>query len=346
MNIGSVTLENPTVFAPLAGITALPMRMMAKEFGCGLVCSEMISANGLVHKSPKTVRMLQSHPGEKPLSVQIFGLDPAMMAEAAAMVEASGADILDVNFGCSVGHVVRTGSGAALMRSPETARRILSEIRRAIRIPLTIKMRTGWDKSGDQALALTRIAEDCGVDAVAVHPRTATQGFRGEADWTLIRRLKEQTRLPVIGNGDIQTPQDALRMRMETGCDAVMIGRAAMGSPWIFGQVNALFQGRQILEPDLSLRQNVMERYIEMAVSCLGEYTGCRILRGRIGWFAAGLPRCSSLRKAAGAISSRQQALELVRDYMEALRQDPEKTGSSDDEACYFDRTELPTLIP
>ncbi len=183
MQIGSLTLENNSALAPLAGITNLPFRLLAKEAGCGLVCSEMISSHGLVYKSEKTIKMLDSTPEEKPLSVQLFGAKPEIMAEAAAIVESNGADIVDINFGCSVRKVIRTGSGAALMRTPDLAEDLLKAVRRAIRIPLTIKIRSGWDASGDQAVNISRIAENCGADAITVHPRTAGQLFSGRAEW-------------------------------------------------------------------------------------------------------------------------------------------------------------------
>ncbi|MGB5749919.1 MAG: tRNA-dihydrouridine synthase, partial [Desulfobacterales bacterium] len=192
MHIGSLTLENNTVLAPLAGITNLPFRLLAKEAGCGLVCSEMISSHGLVYRSEKTLKLLDSALEEKPLSVQIFGAKPDIMAEAAAIVESSGADIVDINFGCSVRKVLRTGSGAALMRTPDLAQELLKAVRRAVRIPLTIKIRSGWDASGAQAVNISRIAENCGVDAVTVHPRTSGQLFGGRADWSIIAAVKEK----------------------------------------------------------------------------------------------------------------------------------------------------------
>ncbi len=227
MKIGSLSLKNITVLAPLAGITNLPFRILVKEAGCALVCSEMISANGLVYKSHKTAQTLESAAEEKPLSVQIFGSDPEIMADAAAMAEASGADVLDINFGCSVKKVLKTGSGSALMKEPEKAEAILKAVRKSIEIPLTIKIRTGWDYSGTQAFKIAEIAESCGVNAIAVHPRTATQGFGGTADWSVIAAIKKIVSIPVIGNGDIIVPEDAIRMQNETGCDAVVIGRTA-----------------------------------------------------------------------------------------------------------------------
>jgi len=316
MKIGSLTLENNTILAPLAGITNLPFRILAKEGGCGLVCSEMVSANGLVYKSKKTEALLKSRREEKPLSIQIFGSDPFILAEAAKIVEQSGADIVDINFGCSVRKVIKTGAGVALMKSPEKTEAILQAVRKSIHIPLTIKMRTGWDKSGEQALGIARIAEFCGVDAIAVHPRTATQGFNGKADWSIISAVKKIVSIPVIGNGDIAAPEDALVMRNITGCDAVMIGRAAIGAPWIFSQAAALFKGMEIPSIDLAYRFHIMKRYATASVKYLGERRASLVMRSRLGWFVKGLPHSSRFREAIKRISSEQEAMELIDRYM------------------------------
>lgn len=319
VTIGTVTLDNGTVFAPLAGITNLPMRLMAREEGCGLVCSEMVSSYGLVYKSRKTQKIMDSDIREKPLSVQIFGAEPDVMAEAACRVEASGADILDINFGCSVRKILKSGSGAALMRTPALARAVVAAVRKAVKIPLTIKIRTGWDRSGVQAFETARMAEDCGVDALAVHPRLASQGFGGTADWSLIRAIKEQSRIPVIGNGDIVTAEDAIRMQEKTGCDAVMIGRGGIGNPWIFSQVIALSRGDTVQAPTYDMRFDIMVRYLRESVAYLGEESACYMLRSRLGWFVKGMPHSSRFRESIKRISSESEAIDIIENYQEAI---------------------------
>jgi tRNA-dihydrouridine synthase B len=319
MKIGAITLSENTVLAPLAGITNLPFRVMIKESGCGLVCSEMVSANGLVHQSQKTVAMLASIPEEKPLSVQIFGSTPTIMAEAARMVAESGADILDINFGCSVKKIIKSGAGASLMKAPTLAQKILTAVREAIDIPLTIKIRTGWEPSGKQAVEISKIAEGCGVDAITVHPRTATQGFRGIADRTIIGAVKAIVKIPVVGNGDILCAEDALNMMRETGCDGVMIGRAAIGNPWIFSQTSALIQNGQPPEPDLRARFDVMENYLKSSVRYFGELHACRMMRSRLCWFVKGLRFSSNFRESIKQLSTESEALNLIREYLGSL---------------------------
>jgi tRNA-dihydrouridine synthase B len=319
MQIGSITLANNTILAPLAGITNLPFRLLAKEAGCGLVCSEMISSHGLAYKSEKTAKMLDSTPEEKPLSVQLFGAKPGIMAEAAAIVESSGADIVDINFGCSVRKVIRTGAGAALMRTPDLAEDILKAVRRAVRSALTIKIRTGWDASGQQAVNISRIAENCGVDAVAVHPRTAGQLFSGRADWAIIAAVKEKVSIPVIGNGDIMSADDAVRMLDETGCDGVMIGRKAIGDPDIFSRVVARIKGQEAVAEDGARRFDLMIRYLKASVEYLGEAHACRMMRSRLGWFTKGLHKSSQFREAIKHLSSEKEGIELINAYRDEL---------------------------
>ncbi|GAB6907751.1 tRNA-dihydrouridine synthase [Desulfosarcina cetonica] len=319
MKIGHVDTGNLTVFAPLAGITNLPMRLLAKRAGCGLVCSEMISSNGLVYNSAKTVQLLDSVPAEKPLSVQIFGADPEIMADAARIVQAAGADILDINFGCSVKKILKSHSGSALMRDPSLAERIIAAVRRAITIPLTIKIRSGWDASGAQALAIARLAQDGGVDAVAVHPRTATQGFAGHADWRIIAAVKKALSIPVIGNGDVNTAADALRMLKETGCDGVMVGRAAIGNPMIFRQILAALDGRAASPVTDDQRIALMVAYVQDSVRYLGEETASRMMRSRLCWFVKGMRDASQFRSSIRFIASQAEAMELIRRYARSI---------------------------
>ncbi len=320
MQIGNLTLDNNVILAPLAGITNLPFRLLAKEAGCGLVCSEMISSHGLVYRSGKTEKMLDSTPEEKPLSVQLFGAKPDILAEAAAIVESSGADIVDINFGCSVRKVLRTGSGAALMRTPDLAEDLLKAVRRAIRLPLTIKIRSGWDPSGAQALTISEIAENCGVDAITVHPRTAGQLFGGRADWSIIAAVKKKVSIPVIGNGDIMSGHDAVRMLAETGCDAVMIGRKAIGNPAIFSRVLAQINGDEETAEDISRRFDLMIRYLQASVEYIGEEQACRMMRSRLGWFTKGLHKSSHFREAIKHLSSEKEGVELINTYRDELK--------------------------
>jgi nifR3 family TIM-barrel protein len=321
-SIGSIKLNHITVLAPLAGITNLPFRRMVKDAGCGLVCTEMVSANGLVYGSAKTRQMLASCPEEKPLSVQIFGSDPVKMADAAAIVQASGADIIDMNFGCAVKKVLKSYSGAALMKNPALAELILKKVRDVIQIPLTIKMRSGWDASGKDAFRLARIAQDCGVDAITLHPRTASQGFSGKSDWTLIESIKKQVTIPVIGNGDIVFPQDALRMIHETGCDAVMIGRGALSNPWIFFQIHELMEGRAATPVDLTIRVNAMKHYVHDSARYFGEPCACRMMRSRLGWFVKGLPHGSRFRNAITEIRTCGDAEAIIDEFMNRIQRE------------------------
>ena len=317
--IGDVQLDNFTVLAPLAGITNLPLRLLAKEAGCGLVYSEMVSAHGLVHGSPKTSKIMDSAPAEKPLTVQIFGADPGVMAEAATIVAETGADIVDINFGCAVRKILKSGSGAALMRDPHKTEALLKAVRQVLKIPLTIKIRSGWEKSGRQAIEIAALAQDCGVDAIAVHPRTGTQGFGGRADWTIIRKIKAMLAIPVIGNGDIETAEDALRMQTETGCDAVMIGRAAIGNPMIFTQIIARAAGREAPAISLDQRFDLMRRYLDATVEYLGEKQACYMMRSRLGWFSKGMRHSSKFREAIKKISSHQEAQDLITSYRASI---------------------------
>ena len=326
MNIGSVVLDHPLVLAPLAGITNLPFRIMTKEEGCGLVCSEMISANGLVRGSGKTEKMLESIPDERPLSIQIFGAEPPIMAECARRIQEAGADILDINFGCSVRKILKSGSGSALMKSPKIAEAVIRAVRDAIDIPLTIKIRSGWDPSGEDAVQIAKIAEDQGVDAIAVHPRTARQGFAGQAKWSVIADIKKNIGIPVIGNGDVTAPEDVLRMMSETGCDAVMIGRGAIGNPWIFSQAIRLLNGEKKQEVDLPKRFASMQRYLVASVLYCGEKSACFMMRSRLPWFVKSLPYSAKFRESIKEVSTQKEGEEIIAAYRSFLENLPDES--------------------
>jgi len=249
LRIGHLCLNNFVIMAPMAGITNLPFRLMVKKLGAGLVTTEMVSAMGLTLGKKKTYEYIKSDPREKPLAVQIFGSSPDVMASAAQTVVNAGADLLDINMGCPVKKVVKTGAGASLLRDRRSVSEIVSAVRRVCPVPLTVKIRAGWSPEEPAACELALVLEDCGVDAITVHPRFATQGYSVHADWPLIGLVKNRVKIPVIGNGDIFEPSQALEMMRQTGCDGVMVGRGAIGNPWIFRQILHLTQGLPVPRP-------------------------------------------------------------------------------------------------
>ena len=316
MKIKNLETKGKTFLAPLAGITNLPFRRLVKECGCAVVCSEMVSAKGIFYNSEKTVDLLTSRKDEKPLSVQIFGADPESMAQAASFVEKTGkADIIDINFGCSVKKVIKQGAGVALMKEPKISKTILTAVRKATSLPFTIKIRSGWDNSGRQALLIANIAQDAGVDAITLHPRTAGQAFKGFANWDLIQQVKEELDIPIIGNGDINSVEDGARMISQTQCDGVMVGRAAMSNPFILSQIEELDAQGTYRQPSPNEIFRKMERLIELYLAYFGEKPACKMLRGRLSWFVKGWPGCSAFRKDLSQIETAAQALSLIRAF-------------------------------
>ncbi|MFH1885057.1 MAG: tRNA dihydrouridine synthase DusB [Pseudomonadota bacterium] len=318
--IGALALENPLILAPMAGITHQPFRLLCRRLGAGLVCSEMVSANGLAHAIGRSTRLMAVVPAERPVSIQIFGSDPKGMAMAAAAAQASGADVVDINFGCSVKKVLKGGAGAALMGDPVRAEAVIRAVRGAVSCPVSVKMRTGWDASGQDALELARIAEGWGVDLLAVHPRTAKQGFSGTADWNIIRAVKRAVSIPVAGNGDVILPGDALAMMERTGCDFVMIGRAARRAPWLFSQTLDVLAGREPVEPLLADRKAIMLECLDALGSFFGEAAASLMMKSHLPVLSWGLPESRPFREAFVRVRSLEEARESVEEFFRFLK--------------------------
>jgi len=323
MRIGNLHLSNNLILAPLAGITDLAFRTIVRRYDCGLCYTEMVSADGLVRGQKATFNYLRTHPGDRPLIAQIFGSNPDVLASAARLIEAAGlADAVDINMGCPVRPVIRKGAGAALMKEPEKVRLILQAVRRATSLPLTVKIRSGWSAADRNALEIARIAEGEGADAIAVHPRTASQGFSGRADWAVITEVKAVLTIPVIGNGDVETPQDVSAMLGQTGCDGVMIGRSALGNPWIFRNALRVLAGENVEPaPDEEKKQLIGEQ-LAMSVELYGEDTGVKNFRKHLFWYTRGLRGSATFRKETGTITGKDNVLAKVSAYFETLAEE------------------------
>lgn len=324
MNIGPLTLKNNILLAPMAGITDLPFRTIVRGFGCGLAFTEMVSASGLMRGAEKTCRYLDSSSADRPLGIQLFGCDPDILASATRIAVEKGADLIDINMGCPVKKVVKTGSGAALMRDPWRVAAILKAVRKATGLPLTVKIRAGWRPREINALEIGRIAEACGVDAVILHPRTVDQGFSGLSDWGLIAALKAQLQIPIIGSGDVRRPQDASGMLGQTGCDAVMVGRGALGNPWIIRNILAYLAGGDVCTPSLTEREETIRRHLELAIDYYGEEIGTRDFRKHLLWYTKGLRGGAQFRQVAGRITDRASAWRALQNFFLTLAEGTE----------------------
>ena len=315
MRIGNIELDTPVALAPMAGISDLPYRVICREFGCGLTVSEMVSAKGLLYKNEKTFAMLQIDEAERPTAIQLFGSVPEELAEAARIVEAQGADIIDFNMGCPVPKVVNNGEGSALMKVPELAGKILEAMVKAVRVPVTVKFRAGWDEEHRNAVEIARIAEASGVAAVAVHGRTRNQFYMGKADWEIIRRVKEAVRIPVFGNGDVFTAGDGLRMFKETNCDGLMLARGAYGNPWLFTQLRAALEGEDIPAVTAEEKMQQIILHATALVDFKGEKVAIREMRSHASAYIKGLPRASEYRERFHKLETLREMVDLVNSY-------------------------------
>lgn len=298
----------------MAGITNLPYRRIMKSFGAGLVFSEMVSANGLIREGRKTRELLNSHQDEAPLGIQLFGDDPQVLAQAAEMVVADGA-LLDINMGCPVKKVIRSGAGSALLKSPATIARVLAEVRKAYPGPLTIKIRSGWDESSVNYLEIGHMAQEEGIDAITLHPRTRSQGFSGQADWQHIAELKNSINIPVFGSGDITTPEEALNMFRETACDGVMIGRGGYGNPWLIQHINQCLNQQPVSYPSVMEKYQVVLKHLQLYRDLYGERKTLLDMRKHLCWYARGLQGASHYRVTLQRTESLDQAIELTKTF-------------------------------
>lgn len=313
MKIGNVVLENNVILAPMAGVSDLPFRLLCKEQGVGMTCSEMVSAKAISFHNKNTEALLETAPQERPVSLQLFGSDPDIISEMAAYIEERPFDVLDINMGCPVPKVAGNGEGSALMRNPKLVGEIVSKTVSKIKKPVTVKIRKGFTEQEVNAVEIAKIAEAAGAAAVAVHGRTREQYYSGKADWDIIRQVKEAVKIPVIGNGDVTSPQTAKQLLEETGCDGIMVGRAAQGNPWIFKEISHYLETGELLpRPSKAEVRDMMLRHARMQIEYKGEYIGMREMRKHVSWYTAGYPNSAKLRGVINAVESYEELEALL----------------------------------
>jgi len=320
MQIGPYQLNNPLILAPMAGVTDLPFRQLCKQLGAGMAVSEMVSSNSLLWGSAKT-RRRASHDGEiEPRSVQIAGTDPQMMAEAARYNADQGAQIIDINMGCPAKKVCNVMAGSALLQNEPLVEQILQAVVNAVDIPVTLKIRTGWDRANRNAPQIARIAEEAGIQALAIHGRTRADQYTGEAEYDTIAEIKSRAGIPIIANGDITTPQKAEFVLRHTGADAVMIGRAAQGRPWIFREIDHYLQTGELLpEPSVETIRDILVGHLKNLYAFYGEHTGVRVARKHISWYSKGQSHGAAFRQAVNRVDSVEQQLDMIFEFFEQL---------------------------
>lgn len=312
MIIGNVSLKNNIILAPMAGVSDLPFRLLCQKEGAGMTCMEMISAKAVLYNNKNTESLLAIHPDEECVSLQLFGSDPAIMAEIAKRIEERPFKILDINMGCPVPKIVNNHEGSALMKNPELVYDIVRAISEAISKPVTVKIRKGFDEDHVNAVEVAKAAEAGGAKAVAVHGRTREQYYSGAADWSIIKAVKEAVNIPVIGNGDIKCGADAKRMLEETGCDGVMVGRAAEGNPFIFREITAFMEGREYTAPTLKEIKETVLLHADMQLEYKGEFIGIREMRKHLSWYLKGFEGASALRKRINEMETFEELKEII----------------------------------
>ena len=305
LNIGPLEIDNPIVLAPMSGVTDMPFRRLVKRAGAGLVVSEMIASRAMIHAARKTIKMASHCADEYPISVQLAGCEPDVMAEAASINEDRGASIIDINMGCPVKKVTNGDAGSALMRDLDLAKKLLEVTVKAVNIPVTLKMRTGWDDNTRNAPNLAKIAEDCGIQAIAVHGRTRCQFYKGRADWPFIASVKDAVNIPVFGNGDVVNVDDAKKLLEDSGADGILVGRGTYGRPWFLNQISHYLRtGERLADPSIEMQMKIVLEHYDAIISHYGAKPGVKIARKHLGWYSKGLPNSAEFRQEVFQLDS------------------------------------------